>query len=299
MKRKLKNRFLIRAWDMFSSLARLDVPAYAGNASYYIMLAVVPTVMLLLNIISYTSIENGMLLTVVEGLLPTALYPFAEKLLLAMADSSSTTLLSVTALTALWASSRGVYSILVGLNRVYDVQEDRNAIITRLLSLLYTFLLLLVLLLTLVLYVFRQHILSWLGQHPGLFSNVLQNLFLNRFILLLFIQIFLFVGMFMLMPNRRNRFLPSLPGALFAALGWQLFSYFFSIYVRSSNSYTSIYGSLATMALAMFWLYTCIAIIFYGGALNKYLTDIGYEIRLRRKKKLLQAPKEDEDAPEA
>ncbi len=285
MKKRLKNRFLIRIWDMFTSLARLDVPAYAGNASYYIVLAVVPTIMLLLNIISYTSIENGTLLTVLEGLLPSALYPFAEKLLLAMAASSSTTLLSVTALTSLWASSRGVYSILVGLNRVYDVQEDRGMIVTRLLSLVYTFLLLLVLFLTLVLYVFRQYILTWLGQHPGLISNLLQDLFLNRFLLLLLIQIGLFVGMFMFMPNRHNRFLASLPGALFAALGWQLFSYFFSIYVRTSSSFTSIYGSLATMALAMFWLYTCIAIIFYGGALNKYLADIGYELRLRKKRK--------------
>lgn len=283
MKRKIKNRLFIRIWDLLTSLARLDVPAYAGNASYYIVLAVVPTIMLLLNIISYTSIENGTLLTVVEGLVPMALYPFAEKLLLAMADSSSTTLLSVTALTALWASSRGVYSILVGLNRVYSVQEDRGMIVTRLLSLVYTFLLLLVLFLTLVLYVFRQYILTWLGQHPGVVSDLLQNLFLNRFILLLLIQIGLFTGMFMFMPNRRNRFLASLPGALFAALGWQLFSYFFSIYVRSSNSFTSIYGSLATMALAMFWLYTCIAIIFYGGALNKYLADIGSQFRLKRK----------------
>lgn len=35
----------------------------------------------------------------------------------------------------------------------------------------------------------------------------------------------------------------------------------------------------------MLWLYTCMAIVFYGGALNKYLTDIGYQLRLRRAKK--------------
>ncbi len=32
----------------------------------------------------------------------------------------------------------------------------------------------------------------------------------------------------------------------------------------------------------MLWLYTCVAIVFYGGALNKYLADIGYQLRLRR-----------------
>ena len=111
------------------------------------------------------------------------------------------------------------------------------------------------------------------------------NLLSSRFLLLLLIQIGLFAAMFMFMPNRHNRFVASIPGAVFAGLGWQLFSYFFSIYVRHFSGLSTIYGSLTTMAIAMLWLYTCIAIIFYGGALNKYLADIGYELHLRKKQR--------------
>ena len=282
MKPKIRNRYLIRVIDLLQSLSQVGVPAFAGNASFFIMLSAVPMVMLLLNILSYTDLGNGVILDVLADALPSALYPTVEKLLLAMARSSSTTLVSVTALTALWSSSRGVHGILVGLNRIYGVQEDRGYVVTRLLSLVYTFVMLLVLLLTLGLYVFHRTIMQWLGQFPGVLAQFLSGLLSNRFLFLLLIQILAFVAMFMFMPNRRNRFWASVPGAVFAALGWQLFSFFFSIYATDFQNLTSIYGSLTTMALAMVWLYTCIAIIFYGGALNKYLTDIGYE--LRRKK---------------
>ncbi len=250
MKPKIRNRCLIRVIDLLQSLSQVGVPAFAGNASFFIMLSAVPMVMLLLNILSYTDLGNGVILDVLADALPSALYPTVEKLLLAMARSSSTTLVSVTALTALWSSSRGVHGILVGLNRIYGVQEDRGYVITRLLSLVYTFVMLLVLLLTLGLYVFHRTIMQWLGQFPGVLAQFLSGLLSNRFLFLLLIQILAFVAMFMFMPNRRNRFWASVPGAVFAALGWQLFSFFFSIYATDFQNLTSIYGSLTTMALA-------------------------------------------------
>ncbi|OLA31330.1 MAG: hypothetical protein BHW33_03200 [Firmicutes bacterium CAG:137_57_8] len=48
------------------------------------------------------------------------------------------------------------------------------------------------------------------------------------------------------------------------------------------SNFSTVYGSLSAVAIAMLWLYTCVAIVFYGGALNKYLADIGYQLRLRR-----------------
>ena len=57
----------------------------------------------------------------------------------AMGHLSSGAIISISAVTALWSASRGVYSIVSGLNSVYDVQETRSYIKTRLLALFYTF----------------------------------------------------------------------------------------------------------------------------------------------------------------
>ena len=41
-KRKIKNRHVARVVDMVTSLYHLDVPVYAANAAYFIILAASP-----------------------------------------------------------------------------------------------------------------------------------------------------------------------------------------------------------------------------------------------------------------
>ena len=45
----------------------------------------------------------------------------------------------------------------------------------------------------------------------------------------------------------------------------------FSFYVEYFSNYSNIYGSVYAVALSMLWLYFCISIVFYGGALNRLL----------------------------
>ena len=96
-----------------------------------------------------------------------------------------------------------------------------------------------------------------------------------RFFLLLAAQTALFTTLYMVLPNRRNRFFDSLPGAMFASAGWLIFSDLYSLYVEHFSGYANIYGSVYAVALSMLWLYFCISIVFYGGVLNQYLISQG------------------------
>ena len=135
----------------------------------------------------------------------------------------------------------------------------------------YTFLFLLVLLLTLVLNVFGESILEMLPPVRGALWEFLSEIVDFRFILLLLLQTGLFTAMFMALPNRKNKFSDSFPGAVLASFGWLLFSNLFSIYVEYFSSYASIYGSVYAIALSMLWLYFCLCLLFCGGALNRLL----------------------------
>ena len=77
----------------------------------------------------------------------------------------------------------------------------------------------------------------------------------------------------MYLTGVRRRFFESLPGALLSSLGWMSASSLFSLYVRYFPNYANIFGSLYAAALTLLWLYFCMAIVFYGGALNKLLTE--------------------------
>ena len=60
-----------------------------------------------------------------------------------------------------------------------------------------------------------------------------------------------------------------LPGAVFSAVGWVLFSFFYSLYVTDFPNAASLYGSLAAVCLLMLWVYFCLLILLLGAELNK------------------------------
>ena len=131
-----------------------------------------------------------------------------------------------------------------------------------------------VLLLTLVLHVFGNSIINLMRQVDNPVVIFFTDLIDLRFFLLLFLQSLVFTLMFMVLPNkRRSRFMESLPGGVLSSLGWLVFSDIYSIYVENFSKYSTIYGSVYGIAITMLWLYCCMSILFYGGALNRYLMD--------------------------
>ena len=165
----------------------------------------------------------------------------------------------------------GTLAIERGLNTIYDVREDRGYFYTRGISVFYTVLFLAVLLLTLVLNVFGESILEMIPPAQGALWEFLSEIIDFRFVLLLLLQTGLFTAMFMALPNRKNKFSDSFPGAVLASFGWWLFSNLFSVYVEHFSGYANIYGSVYAIALSMLWLYFCLCLLFCGGALNKLL----------------------------
>ena len=129
-----------------------------------------------------------------------------------------------------------------------------------------------VLVLTLVLGVFGETLLDSLPPAGGALGQFLAEVVDFRFLLMLLLQIALFTAMFMVLPNRKNGFRESLPGAMLASFGWLIFTRLFSFYVERFSSYSRIYGSVYAVALSMLWLYFCVSIVFYGGVLNVWLT---------------------------
>ena len=251
----------------------LRIPVYASHAGFFIVLSLFPSLVLLVSLVRYAGLEAGHLVGLLEGVIPDALLPGAENLIYNTYYSISGTLVSLSAITALWSAGRGIQGLLTGLNAVYGVTESRGYVRTRGMSMLYTVLFLLVLLLTLVLHVFGTTLLRLLPVGESLFWNFLTEVVDLRFFLLLIVQTGVFTAMFMVLPNRKNRFRESLPGALLASCGWLVFSDLYSWYVENFTRYSNVFGSVYGVALSMLWLYCCLCIVFYGGVLNSFLQN--------------------------
>lgn len=235
------------------------------------MLAVFPTLVLVLGLLRYTPLEPEDFLDFVEGFLPSALHGYAWDLLSGAYANATRTVVSVSALAALWSAGKGIYGLMKGLNAAYGVEEHRGWLRTRLLCAAYMVAFILVLLLTLVLHVFGNTLALFLQHRGGKLSWLGAELLGSRYFLLVAVQTLLFAVMFMYLPGRNNRFRDSLPGALFGSLGWMTVSGLFSVYMERFSGYTHIFGPVYTVALAMLWLYICVNTLFYGGVLNRFL----------------------------
>lgn len=255
-------------------LSSVHIPHLAANTGYFIILSVFPALLLILSGLRFTGLPVDTLLEILGMVLPQALMGTARELVYSVYENASGAVAGLSALTALWSSSRGVYGLLVGLNTIYGVSEDRGYFYTRAISILYTFAFEVVILLTLVLHVFGGTLASFFQGIPNPAIQKLMNILDLRFGVLLVLQSLLFTLMFMIFPNRRNGFWESLPGGLFACIGWMLFSNLYSLYVTHFPSYANIYGSVYAIAISMLWLYCCLEIIFFGGALNRLLMNM-------------------------
>ena len=255
-------------------LDKMDIPRQAASTCYFICLAVFPALVLVLSLLHYTSLDVQNLTAVLDGVLPAALMPYARRLILNTYQNTNGAMISLSALFTLWSASRGVYGLLTGLNAVYGIQDDRSWLRTRLLCVGYTFAFLLVLAMTLAFHVFGRQVIAAFSRSPTPFLRFLADVIDLRFFLLLGLQTALFTAMFTVFPNHSRPAADSLPGALLASLGWLVFSNLFSLYIDYFGDHTHIYGQLYTMVLGMLWLYFCLCIVFFGGAVNRFLSPL-------------------------
>ena len=268
-----KGGLIGRMIGLLKYVASLQIPVYAAHAGYFVVLASFPSLVLLLAVLRYTGLQVDYFTGLLEGVLPAALMPAARRLVLNTYHNTSGAVVSISAVTALWSASRGIHGLITGLEGIYRVEHRAGYFQRRFSSVIYTFLFLLVLLLTLLLQVFGESFLELLSHTDGVLFQLATEVVDIRFVLLLTVQTGLFTGIFMALPGHRNPFRYSLPGALLASAGWLSFSNLYSIYAQKYSGYADIYGPVYAVALSMLWLYCCLSIVFYGGALNHYLLE--------------------------
>lgn len=263
-------------WFM-DRIARDRVDSAAAHSSFFLIISFLPFVALLLTLMQRIHFSSGM--SVVEaaiGLFPESVASYVQKLFPSPLESGG--VLPVAVIMAVWSSSMGMVAVIKGLDHIYEVEETRSYVRLRIVAVVYVLLMAAVILITAALLVFGSTIYKFLLEHsPPFFATLLMNFkSLVGFVLLMVF----FVLMYTFLPRRRIRFIHNLAGAAFGAGGWVLFSFFFSLFVENFSNF-SLYGSLATLVIMMFWLFFCMYILFLGGEVSVWLETSGVKEDLR------------------
>lgn len=263
--------YLYRLINGFLNRLKDDhVSAYASQAALFMIMALFPMLILLLNIIRYTPVTKQFLIEIVMTVIPTSFQELAVSIIDDLYQSSNGALLSISVVFTIWSASRGILALIRGFSNITHTKENRNYVLLRLIASVYTVLFILGIVLTLTLLVFGNSLLALIKQHFPLIYDAADWLISSRILYVPVLMTLLFLFMYRLVPNGRKSLLSYLPGALFSSVGWLAFSFFYSYYVDNFSSRSYSYGSLTIIVLLMLWLYICMYIIFIGAEINIY-----------------------------
>ena len=251
------------------------ISTYAASASFFIVTAIFPLLMLILSIISMTRLSTEDFMDMIAVLLPESFEPLLNQVASNLITSSATALsLSLSLLVTLWTAGKSMLGLLDGLNAIVDVNDTRNFILKRVICIGYMLLLILAVLVNLGLRVFGHRILSLLEESLPYVANLFSSVMDRRGLTLFLIFTMIFVLIFTVFPSKKLKFYMQLPGAVFTSLAWMGFSSLFSIYVNRIGRFSILYGGLTMMILAMLWLYFCMYIVFIGAVINKLYPEL-------------------------
>ncbi|MCU6746522.1 MULTISPECIES: YihY/virulence factor BrkB family protein [Lachnospiraceae] len=251
--------------------------AYAAQAAYFFVLSLIPIIILLLTLVQFTSVPMEDVMGAVLQVFPTSVEGLIRSIVLEVYTRSGS-IIPFTIIVALWSAGKGVLSVTSGLNCIYDNTETRNYLYLRIRASFYTVIFILAIILSLVLSVFGNRISLMMYEHVPFLSKVVDFIIRIRTVVSLVVLTIFWDLVYKFLPNRKNRgkttLRKQLPGALFTASGWLLFSFFFSVYLDVFTGFSSMYGSLTTIILIMLWLYVCMYIILLGGEVNAMLEGL-------------------------
>lgn len=265
-------RIVFSLKEMFDKIKKDDLPGYAAQSSYFVILSIFPFITLLLSLIHLLPLEYDSFLNLIDDIIPASFMPEVESLFIEMYESSSVVLTSFSAVVTLWAAGRGFMSLMKGFNAIHGIEEDRNFFVRRAISSIQTLLFIVIIAAMLVFVVFGNRIAKLTERFFPYISLIIKSVIEIKWLFFPALLTLVFLFMFKFIPSRRLPLIRQLPGAVVSAIGWYGFSMIYSMYVDYST-YNTMYGSLATMILALVWLYSCMLILFFGVEFNTLLEN--------------------------
>lgn len=257
--------------EISSDFGKAGLQAYSGQAAFFLMLSFFPFMMFFFALLDLTPLTQQQFFSWIMTIVPESFWGLLSGFAKDIYEGSSGGRLSFTIITAVYLSSKAFVALSQGLNSMYHVKETRGIVKRYLYSMLYSVVFALMLLLLLGVMVFGNYIYThFLGRFP-----VFENLLHFRILICIPVLFVFFLILYVVLPDKRQPIKYQIPGAVVAAAGWMIFSYFFSIYVNKYTRYSSFYGTMTTIALIMVWLYGCMYVLFVGGFINREIEKRG------------------------
>ena len=165
-------------------------------------------------------------------------------------------------------ASNGIEAVRTSLNRAYRVTETRGIIYRRVQSLIFVLIATAGFLAISVLLVFAPLLarlaearIDWIQPYMGTIT-------LWRYVIASAVIVAGLFAVHYWLPAGKRRLVSIVPGIIFTLVAWLIGSAAFAAYIERFSSYVTTYAGLASIMIAVVFLYMVSAIFILGGELN-------------------------------
>ncbi|NIK76772.1 membrane protein [Paenibacillus castaneae] len=258
---------------LYSRFRDDDVPALGAQLTYYLILSFFPFLIFIVSFLGFVQLSGDSAIAELIRVLPADTGEMIRSILTEVSRNNKGALLSIGMIATLWSASNGINAIIKGLNKAYDVEENRPFWKVRGISLIATIVFATVILLTMMMLIFGKVIGEYLFQllhYPDGFESIWGIL---KYVISLAAMIGVFILLYWIVPNRKHSIKEVIPGVLFTTIGWIVTSLLFQFYINNFGNYSKTYGSLGGIIVLLIWLYISSIIIMLGGEINATLAS--------------------------
>lgn len=245
----------------------------AAALSYYFVLSVFPCLIFLFAVVGRFRSQNlfGHVLLLMSRLLPPNAMSVVDSVLHDVLSSHRGGWLSFGMVGTIWLASSGFDAMIEALDIAYDAPDNRPYWKTRLLAVGLAAISGSLLLIALTVMILGPRFGDWLAVHLALSSEFALIWPPLRWITAISFTVLAVEVIYFLAPNVKQRFRATLPGAIFALMVGNGFSWSLSIYFRHFANFNRTYGTLGGVIALMIWLYWTSFVLLVGAELNAEL----------------------------
>lgn len=258
--------------EFLTKIGNDHISAFSAQTTFFLLISFFPFFIIFITLTQYLHLEQNMeFLHITSSIIPSNIISLLNGFMQEI-YSKTGAVISVSVVTLLWSASKGINAFNNCFNDIYKIKENKNYFFIRFLAIIYTVIFISLLFLSIIVFVFGTQlyvaISKWLPN--SLVSYTANNIINIRSAVGVIIFFLFFVLLYRFLPNKKIRTSKTLPGALFATLGWLFVSFIFSAFVNYLTRLSYIYGSLSGVVITLLWLYSCIYIVFIGAEVNYF-----------------------------
>ena len=251
-----------------------DAMGGAAELAFRFMFALFPLLIFLAALSSYVArwlgIDNPTqeILNEAGAQLPSDVASLLETQLTEIFESQNAGLLTVTAVTAVWAASSGTKTVMKVLNRVNEVEEQRSFLRKQVVGVGLTLVGGLTFLAGAIVLVVGQAAGDSIASALGLEGAWSLVVMLGRIPLVLVLCGIAVSLVYWSAPATKQRFQWVSRGAVIFVVAWMIATVGFGAYVANFGSYNATYGSLGAVVILMTWMYFSSLLLVVGAEIN-------------------------------